>query len=47
MTKIMTLVRDKPRGGRKLRVTVNVDGSEFCFETKLCPLITASSEVTW
>ena len=39
MTKIMTTVRDKPRGGKELRVTVTVDRAEFCFETKLCQLI--------
>ena len=43
MTKIMTTVRDKPRGegGKKLRVTVTVDRAEFSFETKLCQLIKA------
>ena len=40
MTKIMTTVKDKPRGGKEeRRVTVTVDGAEFCFETKLCQLI--------
>ena len=40
MTKIMTMVTDKPRGVREnLRITVTVDKSKFCFETKPCPRI--------